>query len=39
MMAEALVMKDGLELVSRLGCNSGKAESDLLTMVRTMTSP
>jgi hypothetical protein len=27
-MAEALVMKDGLALASRLGCNSIKAESE-----------
>jgi ribonuclease HI len=33
MMAEALVMKDGLELISRLGCNSVKAESDSMAII------
>jgi ribonuclease HI len=33
MMAEALAMKDGLELVSRLGCSSVKAESDSTAVI------
>jgi hypothetical protein len=35
-MAEAMAMKYGLELASRLGCNSVKAESDLAVIINTL---
>jgi ribonuclease HI len=35
-MAEAMAMKYGLELASRLGCNSVKAESDLTVIINTL---